>query len=194
MTKLVSVFNQKGGVGKTLIALHVAAALDARGFSVLLSDLDEQGSAIYAANRRKVRFPVIAGMPNSEQIKGIDFVIADHAPRIEDVPSVHSYAVIVPVQPSEVDWHAFKRTLNALKSHKNVIPVMNRDNRGGIARAMRDWFAKSEFADVYCSIPDRRALNNFDSEVRFMRAECDQIIDKFILRDGGSYAKESCNK
>jgi chromosome partitioning protein len=37
--------NQKGGVGKTTIALGVAAALGTRGAGVLLTDLDLQASA-----------------------------------------------------------------------------------------------------------------------------------------------------
>jgi cellulose biosynthesis protein BcsQ len=41
---ILSVLNLKGGVGKTTLAAHLAAAFAARGYRVLLLDLDLQGS------------------------------------------------------------------------------------------------------------------------------------------------------
>lgn len=45
MAKLITVVNQKGGVGKTTVACHLAFAAEEAGKSVLLVDFDTQGNA-----------------------------------------------------------------------------------------------------------------------------------------------------
>lgn len=57
MGKIISIVNQKGGVGKTTTAVNLAAAIGARGFRTLLVDIDPQGNSTsgMGVNKKSIR-------------------------------------------------------------------------------------------------------------------------------------------
>jgi chromosome partitioning protein len=114
----ISLLNQKGGVGKTTLSVHLATAL-AEHHRVLLVDADPQGSALdWSAQRTETaRFPVI-GLPKEtlhrelEPIsRDYEWVVIDGPPRVNKIARsaiVASDLIIIPVQPSPFDIWAAK--------------------------------------------------------------------------------------
>ena len=70
---ILTLLNQKGGVGKTTLAVHIATGLAQRDFRCLLIDSDKQGSALdWAATREEPHLFPVVGLPKPTLHKEID--------------------------------------------------------------------------------------------------------------------------
>jgi chromosome partitioning protein len=77
-TRVFTVSNQKGGVGKTTTTVNIAAALASKGMRVLVLDLDPQGNASTALN-----------IPHHAEIKSLYEVLLGEA-ELEEVIQISS--------------------------------------------------------------------------------------------------------
>lgn len=73
MAKTIAVVNQKGGVGKTTSTVNLAACVAAKGYRVLLIDIDPQGNATsgLGINKRETEFSSYDVIINAKPIKDV---------------------------------------------------------------------------------------------------------------------------
>ncbi len=73
MGKIISIVNQKGGVGKTTTAVNLVACIGSLGFKTLLVDIDPQGNATsgLGLNKREIKlssYDVILGGASAKDV------------------------------------------------------------------------------------------------------------------------------
>lgn len=127
---IISLLNQKGGVGKTTLAVHLAMGLSMRRKRVMLVDADPQTSALdWAASRETdARFPVI-GLPKAtlhrevpKHAESYDYIVIDGPGKAYDVPrsaALASDLILIPVQPSAYDVWASEEIIKIIDDVKN---------------------------------------------------------------------------
>lgn len=133
----IALISQKGGVGKTTLAIHLATAFSMAGYNTLLLDLDPQASAAEWKDARPDEMPAVIAVPPSRLPKviedakkvGADVLIIDTAPHSEGTALTAARAadlILVPCQPSIMDLRALRKTAELLEHvSKPTYAVLN---------------------------------------------------------------------
>jgi len=198
---IVAFLNQKGGVGKTTLALHLAGQWAREGRRVTVIDADPQGSALdWSVQRAREGLPRLFGVIGLARdtlhheapalAQGVDHVVIDGPPRVAALlrsALLAANLVLLPAQPSPFDGWASAEMLRILEEARLFRPdllarfVLNRcAARTVIARETRLALVGHEPAALMARIGQRVA---FADAARTGRLVCD-------LRPHGIAARE----
>lgn len=136
MRHIISIAQRKGGVGKTTLAVCLAAELKDRGVGVVLIDSDPQCSASHWAELGNLDFPVYELVLGDQSVtawaQGLQrieasTIVIDTAPndRALGAAIALSDLVLVPCTPSGLDLDATTRTLeivDAVRARRKEVP------------------------------------------------------------------------
>ncbi len=172
--KAVAIAQQKGGAGKTTIAIQLGVTWARQGHRVAMLDIDPQGSlaAWYDLRRKgsadgRLVAQAVQGWKLATEIdrlKGnFDILIVDTPPHAETDARVAIRAaslILVPVQPSPMDLWAITPTLTLAQREKSSpLLVLNRlPSRGKLVDVIRGKIAEENLPLAKASLGNRSAF------------------------------------
>lgn len=135
---IIALLNQKGGVGKTTIATHVAGDLVHGGRDVVLIDADPQASALdWSQKRAQHALPRLfgtIGLPREtlhlevpQLARAADDIVIDGPPRVTALARsaiLASDLVLIPVQPSPYDVWASAEVVSLIAEARIFKPTL----------------------------------------------------------------------
>ena len=119
--KVVAVVSQKGGAGKTTLALHIAVAAERAGLSAAILDMDPQGTAERWSEWRKEEPPAVVAAKATTLARRLeqansgcgDLVVIDTPPLAQtEAREAARMAdlILIPCRPSAFDLDAIRIT------------------------------------------------------------------------------------
>jgi chromosome partitioning protein len=125
--KTLAIISQKGGSGKSTVAVHMAVCAVRQGFHTAIIDLDPQGSSYDWYLSREQKNELNAVLSTAAQLSallkqakagGADFVIIDTAPHSDSTAAMTAQLsdfVLMPCRPARFDLKAIFSTSEIIK-------------------------------------------------------------------------------
>lgn len=128
--KILAVLNEKGGVGKSTVAVHLATALHRRGRRVVIVDADPQGTARdwRAASPDGADLPPVVALDRPQMLTSIsslaaDVVVIDTPAKAESMAAGVvrvAHTALVVIQPSGPDVWASAATVKLIRQKTDI--------------------------------------------------------------------------
>jgi chromosome partitioning protein len=133
--KIIGIVSQKGGSGKTTLAIHLSIEAIRNGLKTVVFDLDPQASiSVWSDAREEKDLKVISvhaqrleASINQAKKEGVDLVIIDSAPNANDIIMAVcrlSDLILTPCRPSALDLHATRTTVALATSVGKTVHVI----------------------------------------------------------------------
>ncbi len=176
----VAIISQKGGAGKTTLAIHLAAVAQEAGHVALIIDTDPQATASQWAAWRGDAPPEVIDSPPprlaakvaAARAQGAQWIVIDTPPHADSAARAAVEAadlVLIPCRPSAFDLSAIQTTAKLVQLlRKSAFVVFT----AGAPNAARVYGEASELVEGYGTpacpvpIPDRAAFRHASAEGR----------------------------
>jgi len=176
----IAIISQKGGAGKTTLAIHLAAAAQDAGTIALIVDTDPQATASQWAAWRQDKPPEVIDSPpprlavkiRQAREQGAQWIVIDTPPHADSAARAAvevADLVLIPCRPSAFDLSAIETTaklVQLLRKPAYVVFV------AGPPNAFRVYQEAGELVESYgtrpcpLQIPDRAAYRHASAEGR----------------------------
>ncbi len=135
--KILAIVSEKGGAGKTTLAVNLAVAAEAHGLATAIFDLDPRANSTVWGDRRETKIPAVVPAQAPRLLKLIeqartnnaDLVIIDtpgNAEAMAAQASAHADAILIPCRPFGLDLISIATSVKlARASGKPFFVVIN---------------------------------------------------------------------
>jgi len=193
--KIITIANQKGGVGKTTTALSLSAGLYHKRKKVLLIDLDPQGNATYITRVNKNKGNAFDLLTGESTINGV----IQSTPKYDIIPSHDS------LEDLSLKEQSLKKALKSLKKQYDYVVIDTPPSVGEltfnaitasnflIVTAQADIFSLQGIAKIHKAI--EKVKKNHNPSIRLhgillTRHHARAILSREIKKTMGNVAKQ----